>query len=741
VQAGRQAIEIGAMLGKYRVESELGRGGMGVVYLAVDTTLNRKIALKALHPALSADTEFTERFRREAQVIAALAHPNIVHVNNLETFEDRFLIDMEYVGGPSLHDSLHNSVCGLTRLSGYAHQILQGLAACHAEGIIHRDLKPSNVVLTKEHVVKLCDFGLATAYAENYEQAAGSPPSTGFYCGTPLYAPPELWDGSEPSAAWDLYSLGILLYEGATGAAPHVGGTPLAVLKARIQSGIPPISQRAPHISREFADLIMHLLAEEPEARPISAIEALKTLEATPEFEASKLQKLDLTVTIPKSKRLPHKSKVNKEHAAPSIRALVWLIPAIVLLILGGAFWFLNDGRISTARNAETLQQTSVELVSTDRVAEESELLTLPRTLPEAAWVVLDVDVLGIDGKDSMQGILMPGTDGASDTLIAFSDRALWRLHLNEEGDRKLGLTGDYARYLDEGATIYRQGTIQGAGVWVAQREHMTASLTLNEVRDNSEIRATISTRSTADPSASTRFFASLERAPLVQPLIFNELLPRRAAWGIDVASLLPALPRSTITPKYVADLDDAVVIDGSLEMLWTAAADDGAVVDWTLPGIPFAQNSMLSTLFSNENLCVGLRVPEGVGSDWQVSMAIVPEFGIPVSESPVYLLTALSTGESQFSCAVDKQFIEWTPTVNIESVHADGALTVEMRFSVANFVRPEVELDNARWRLNCQVSDGVSSGTPRCVARWGWPDVVKGTHGAVMHFGESIPS
>lgn len=184
-------------VGKYRILRELGRGGMGVVYLAEDTRLQREVALKLLHPALTLDRGFVDRFATEARAIAALTHPGIVRVHAFEEVDGCHLIDMEYVDGRSLDQVIaRGPVSGKDTLNIIA-RVLEALAACHARGMVHRDIKPSNILIGYDGRILLSDFGLAMSFA----LASTSGATSSCFIGTPKYAPPESWDRVLPSPA------------------------------------------------------------------------------------------------------------------------------------------------------------------------------------------------------------------------------------------------------------------------------------------------------------------------------------------------------------------------------------------------------------------------------------------------------------------------------------------------------------------------------------------------------------
>jgi len=225
---------VGTTLGVYRIDAEIGRGGMGQVYRARDTALNRDVAIKVLPDGLADDPDRLMRFEREAQALAALNHPNIAHVYGLEKSGGTPAIVMELVEGPTLADRIAKGPIPLDEALLIARQIAEGLEAAHERGIIHRDLKPANIKVTDDGTVKLLDFGLAKALAPDpaspeADELANSPTLTaratqmGVILGTAAYMAPEQAKGKAVDRRVDVWAFGVVLYEMLTGQRPFEG--------------------------------------------------------------------------------------------------------------------------------------------------------------------------------------------------------------------------------------------------------------------------------------------------------------------------------------------------------------------------------------------------------------------------------------------------------------------------------------------------------------------------------------
>jgi hypothetical protein len=275
---------IGTLLnGRFRLEEEIGSGGMSRVYRAFDEKLERWVAIKVLHAAVSSDPDQLERFRREARMVARLSHPHITHVIDAGEDEGIPYIVLEYVEGETLKERIRRLGClPIPESVAYAIEIGRALSAAHALGIVHRDVKPQNVLIDLEGRAKVTDFGIARSLEVEGLTAPGR------VLGTTDYVSPEQALGHRVTEASDLYSLGICLYEMLTGDVPFRADTQVAVAMQHVKEPLPDVLHRRPEVSASLAAVLERSTAKDPRARPASAADLVHELEQVLAIEVAR---------------------------------------------------------------------------------------------------------------------------------------------------------------------------------------------------------------------------------------------------------------------------------------------------------------------------------------------------------------------------------------------------------------------------------------------------------------------
>ncbi|MET0237697.1 MAG: PASTA domain-containing protein [Kibdelosporangium sp.] len=259
---------------RYRVDAPLARGGMSAVYRGMDTRLERPVAIKVMDHRFAEDRSFVDRFEREARAAASLHHPNVIAVHDQGFDGDHVFLVMELVDGGTLRDLLiERGRLTVPLALSMLEPVLSALSAAHRAGLVHRDVKPENVLIGKQGMVKVGDFGLVKAMA-----SAGNT-SNSVILGTVAYLSPEQVTTGATTARGDVYSAGILLYEMLTGTPPYVGDTPLSVAYRHVNDDVPPPSLLVPGIPQALDDLVVRATRRDPAARPADAAVFLQELE------------------------------------------------------------------------------------------------------------------------------------------------------------------------------------------------------------------------------------------------------------------------------------------------------------------------------------------------------------------------------------------------------------------------------------------------------------------------------
>jgi serine/threonine protein kinase len=268
----------GTVVGSYTIVRELGRGGMGRVYLASDQRLARTVALKALAPHLTRDPSHRERLRREARAAAALTHPGICTVYALEEIGDDLFIATEYVDGLTLREEIASGRRPSAAAAvESAHELSAALASAHAKGVVHRDLKPENVMRTADGRLKILDFGLARLEAQSASMPAHMT-APGVMIGTPAYMAPEQINGQPVDARTDVFAFGVLMYEYICGVHPFEASTELAQLARVLESDARAVEDRCPRVPATLARVIDRCLRKRPAERFASGGEILDVI-------------------------------------------------------------------------------------------------------------------------------------------------------------------------------------------------------------------------------------------------------------------------------------------------------------------------------------------------------------------------------------------------------------------------------------------------------------------------------
>jgi serine/threonine protein kinase len=320
---------IGARLGQYEIERLLGAGGMARVYLARDTLLGREVAIKALAPTFLAEEAAIERFRREAQRVAALDHPHIAPILHMIEHEQRVYLVM-----PLYVESLRERLRRAPRLQiGEAIRIVSeigaALEAAHAHGLIHRDVKPGNILLDQHGSAFLCDFGVACKAKATDD--ADTLTGAGLLVGTPLYMAPEQLCDAELDHRADIYALGVVLYQALTGTTPHTGNSLLAVATSALTDPILPPSALNPAVSPPVERVILRALSRRPADRYASVMRFVEALQAAVDAAADTTTRPMLALPWRGTRSAIHPQPVASQRQSPRSRQAGMALSALAL--------------------------------------------------------------------------------------------------------------------------------------------------------------------------------------------------------------------------------------------------------------------------------------------------------------------------------------------------------------------------------------------------------------------------
>jgi serine/threonine-protein kinase len=365
--------------GRYRVDARIAVGGMATVYRALDTRLDRVLALKVMHPTLAADVTFVERFIREAKSVARLAHPNVVQVFDQGADGSYVYLAMEYVAGCTLRDVLRERGALQPRAAlDILEPVLAALGAAHRAGFVHRDMKPENVLIGDDGRVKVADFGLVRSVDTVTN-------TTGTVLGTVSYLAPEQIEHGIADPRVDVYACGVVLYEMLTGERPHNGDSPATVLYKHIHEDVPPPSAAVPGLAYPLDELVAVATARNPGQRPQDAVALLahtrdvraglgvEQLDAMPpQALAAEHRNIseDRTSVIPRALNVQSPLPVNEDESRQELhhtsvletppplpprrrgtgvrRGPLALVVAVLLLLgVGAGVWYINSGQFT----------------------------------------------------------------------------------------------------------------------------------------------------------------------------------------------------------------------------------------------------------------------------------------------------------------------------------------------------------------------------------------------------------
>lgn len=391
---------IGKALSKFELRERIGRGGMAEVYRAYHASLDRFVAIKILHPFLSEDPEFKERFEREARSVAQLRHPNIVQVYDFDFDPERelYYMVMEYVDGPTIRaklaelsfDEQHFSVPASIQI---IRPVAEALGYAHSRGMVHRDIKPANIMLDRDGRVVLTDFGIARIVSGPAMTTSGS------MVGTPAYMSPEQGLGQPGDHRADIYSLGVVFYQLVTGVLPFQAETPIAVVLKHVNEPLPNPRTINPDIPLELEQIIMHALAKSPDDRyqdiedMVADLDELAHREGIPITSAVGMGEDSLVRSNVKRRRRAAARRQAQLGSRPGLATWFALSLIVFAALLGGVYASYND-LLNPFVAAAPGELAEFNLDNSESPEEAFEITSSPTPDWQATRIVQTVDAL-----------------------------------------------------------------------------------------------------------------------------------------------------------------------------------------------------------------------------------------------------------------------------------------------------------------------------------------------------------
>jgi serine/threonine protein kinase len=411
---------IGKQILNYKIESLLGEGGMGSVYLAVHTQLNRKVAIKALNPSLVKNHGIRARFKNEAATLSQLNHPNIVMLFDYLEEEAALYLIMEYVEGKTLEEYIQTVSGPIPEIKAIPlfSQVLDGFAYAHEQEVIHRDVKPANIMITAREKIKILDFGIAKLLSQKVQTLT----QTGVKMGTVLYMSPEQVKGEKVDKRSDVYSLGVTLFQMLTGRSPYDDphATEFAVYNKIVNEPLPPAKTYYPNISDRIQTIINKATAKNPDERFQDCQEFKHALQGSGYTSLGQTQTTYKPTTILTETGRNNHSTINSQgpvrekipnplpSAAKKPKGNSWLIGVLLAILLAAGMWFISRNGGESNSNGNTTRTTADKKqpsanTDTDAAPEES-TPTQTETTPE---VITSDEIIRPD-RPTGTGLIIP---------------------------------------------------------------------------------------------------------------------------------------------------------------------------------------------------------------------------------------------------------------------------------------------------------------------------------------------
>jgi beta-lactam-binding protein with PASTA domain/predicted Ser/Thr protein kinase len=591
-------VATGALVdGRYRILRRIGSGGMADVYAAEDTHLGREVALKVLHRRFAQDQEFVERFRREAKAAAGLSHPNVVGVFDRGEHEGTYYIAMEYLTGRTLKEIVASEApLAQQRVVELGVQILHAAGFAHRHGVIHRDFKPHNVIVDEQGHAKVTDFGIARAGASEMTE-------TGSIMGTAHYLSPEQAQGHAVTAASDLYSIGVMLYEMLAGRLPFEGDSAVAIALKHLSEQPAPISALRPDVHPALEAVVMAALAKDPAQRWQSAddfADGLEAARAQIDAAGNGGQSTSAFAPIPLPAAVDPDADDERPPLAPVTapdrerkRRWPWFtIGLLALALVGFLIWLIASGELATEKR-DVPRVTQLQLVEA-RAKLERAGFEVDETRVRSAQPfdqVLDQDPNPGEEAEVGSTVTLEVSDGPGEVLVPAVAGLPQAQAIKELEDARLKVTRDleFSDEVREGLAI-RTVPREGEEVTVGTRVRLLVSqgpelatvpdvVGLSRSSADSRLRAeglgvAVQEQESEEP----------EGTVIAQDPAGGSSVEQGATVTITVSTGIPQASVPNVVGLSAADaatqIGNAGLVPAQREQTVTDPADDGVVVD-----------------------------------------------------------------------------------------------------------------------------------------------------------------
>lgn len=679
---------------------------MGVVFLAEDETLGREVALKILDSDAVTIPDFEARFRQEARTVAHLQHPNIVPIHALESFDDILAIDMAFMErGP-----LSRVGAGPEQAVRWAADVLGALQRCHLSGIVHRDVKPSNILLDAENHARLSDFGLAKLLAVEHSIRIRSSVSSCMFVGTPRYAPPEAWDGSEPCPAWDVYSLGTVLYEKLAPEFPFDATSPLGILKQLTSRQVPALVDVNPDVSKELSDTVAAMMAPDPAGRPQDGATALEMILDTPEFA-----RLGIAVDETMIHRMSRVKAFCRRIAARARRnvlkfAFTSLVSFLVMLI-PILIWMVTPQLSS--RNAGVSMSYPLDLASPQvfDTVEPSGPFVWP-----AHW------------------LMVPTGAGDQWRVLDSAETHFWDMTAKRTENDRIAFNGKWADYSDSSARLFRYGECQGSGRFVPGQDEIAVALEFSDRWDGSVRSRSFLIRPGDTALTAEAFLVRMEASDYIPALLYNEIQPRDLAWLTEFEKFWLQRVTKVVTVPFIGSGPEEIQLDGALtESTWQSTLARQPEHAGQITSRSRAEGT-LKLRYSSDALYLGIR-GEGLSPDSVLEVGLLTTYDVHTADSPRWMARIRAGKILLVEHSQDQEHVAWHCDWQSASTFTKGVFQAEVRIPFGGLpaAMPDAQ---QRWRLSCDVHAEDDEDMSSPVLVWGGSNHSDLDRGVLIVFG-----